>query len=249
MGVKQRAAVPAEQPSSPQHTLRSPFTGLPASSADAERAAEILRAAAGAARLTSGVDYDISATAELMDVGRQVLLGALDIALSEGVVSEVRERFFRVAVRSPDDLRELIRLRVPLESAAVRRVASRNLNQSELALLRRLSRATADAARDDDFLGYINADLAFHLEIMRLAGPPELVEIIRVLRARSQLTALHDHDGFAFMEDNIRDHDELVTLVELGDVPAAGNLVRTHITRAVSLWTAPEQDSNTQAEH
>lgn len=221
--------------------LRPSRSGLPSGAPEAERVAEVLRAATGAARLRAGQTYDIAEVAHRMGVTANSLRAALPVSQSEGIVTTVTTAGFTVADRSTDDLRELVRLRVPIETASIRKAASSELSELEVAQLRTLSRATRDAAQKQDFLAYINADMAFHLALISLADSPEIVEIVRVLRSRSQLHALDKHDWSTFMDVNVDEHDEMVEQVQLSHATAASDILRAHITRASALWTPPSK--------
>jgi DNA-binding GntR family transcriptional regulator len=136
------------------------------------------------------------------------------------------------------ELREMIELRLLVEIPAVRKVADQGVSDSELAALQRLAAATMACARDGDILGYINADLAFHLYLLELAGNRQLVEVVRVLRSRSRLYGLRDSDFARFMRQNAREHLDLVGLIADGRVSAIDDLLRRHLSAIAAGWPA-----------
>ena len=134
--------------------------------------------------------------------------------------------------------REMIELRLLMEIPAVRKVTEQGVSDSELAALERLAAATMAPARDGDILRYIDADLAFHLYLLELAGNQQLVEVVRVLRSRSRLHGLRDSDSARFMRQDAREHRDLVDLLAEGRASAVDDLLRRHLSAIATDWPA-----------
>jgi len=134
--------------------------------------------------------------------------------------------------------REMIELRLLMEIPAVRKVTEQGVSDSELDALERLAAATMAPARDGDILGYINADLAFHLYLLELPGNKQLVEVVRVLRYRSRLHGLRDSDSARFMRQDAREHRDLVNLLAEGRASAVDDLLRRHLSAIATDWPA-----------
>ena len=199
---------------------------------------DTLVAAVGARKLEPGVRYkDADLAAQLGVSSKAVSVAMHDLAV-EGLVDPVKDGWFQISAPTVAELREMIELRLLIEVPAVRKVADHGLNDQEQSIARRLARVTMRTAREDNVLGYIKADMAFHLYLLDLAGNRQLVDVVRILRSRSRLHGLDDSDHERFMARNAAEHAELVNLVATGDASAAGDLLRHHIARITEDWPA-----------
>jgi DNA-binding GntR family transcriptional regulator len=199
---------------------------------------DTLVAAVGAGKLEPGTAYSAVTLARQLGVSVGAVHEAMVDLAAEGLVEPVGGNAFRVSAPTIAELREMIELRLLVEIPAVRKVADRGVSDSELAALERLARATMAPARRDDILGYINADLAFHLYLLQLAGNQQLVEVVRILRSRSRLHGLRDEDSAPFMLQSAREHLHLVNLLAEGRVSAVDDLLRGHLSGITASWPA-----------
>jgi DNA-binding GntR family transcriptional regulator len=129
--------------------------------------------------------------------------------------------------------RELTELRLLLELPALRKLADRGLSDQELTVARKLANATMWPARSGDVLGYLQADMAFHLYLLELTGDPALSEVARVLLARGPMHAPRAEESGHLMAAGAREHYELVNMLTDDMVNAADDLLRHHVSR---LW-------------
>jgi DNA-binding GntR family transcriptional regulator len=129
--------------------------------------------------------------------------------------------------------RELTELRLLLELAALRKLADRGLSDQELAVMRKLADATMWSARSGDVLGYLQADMFFHLYLLELTGDPALSDVARVLLARGPVGAPRAEESGHLMTAGAREHYELVNMFTDDMVNAADDLLRRHVSR---LW-------------
>jgi hypothetical protein len=135
----------------------------------------------------------------------------------------------RAAIRA----RELTELRLLLELPALRKLADRGLSDEELAVIKKLADATMRSARSGDVLGYLQADMSFHLYLLDLTGDPALSEVARVLLARGPMRAPRAEESGHIMAAGAREHNELVNMLTDDMVNAAADLLRRHVAR---LW-------------
>jgi DNA-binding GntR family transcriptional regulator len=135
--------------------------------------------------------------------------------------------------------RELTGLRLLLELPALRKLADRGLSDQELAVARKLADATMWPARSGDVLGYLQADMAFHLYLLELTGEPVLSEVARVLLARGPMHAPRAEESGHLMAAGSREHYELVNLLTEDMANAADDLLRHHISRLCVGQPAP----------
>jgi DNA-binding GntR family transcriptional regulator len=129
--------------------------------------------------------------------------------------------------------RELTELRLLLELSALRKLADRGLSDQELAVIRKLADATMQSARSGDVLGYLQADMVFHLYLPELTGDRALSEVARVLLARGPRHAPCAEESGHLMAAGAREHYELVNMLTDDMGNAADDLLRHHVSR---IW-------------
>jgi DNA-binding GntR family transcriptional regulator len=127
----------------------------------------------------------------------------------------------------PGDLTEL---RLLVELPALRKLADRGLSDSELAVVRKLADATVRLARSGDVAAYRQADMAFHLYLLELAGDPTRSEVARLLHVRSPISAPRVEESSHLMSAGAREHCELVNMLTEDLVTAADDLLRHHVS-------------------
>jgi DNA-binding GntR family transcriptional regulator len=129
--------------------------------------------------------------------------------------------------------RDLTELRLLMELPALRKLADRGLSDQELAVIKKLADATMRSARSGDVLGYLRADMVFHLYLLELAGDPAVSEVARVLLAPGAMPAPRIEESGRLMTAGALEHCELVNLLADEMVNAADDLLRHHVSR---LW-------------
>lgn len=165
-----------------------------------------------------------------------------------GFVEPVRNKGFRVTEISMRDLEEIVELRRLLEVPAVERIAceraSGGFPESEYERLRGLASEIVDSAAVEDLQSYVAADIAFHRELLSLAGNERLVEMTTSLRRQTRLSGLSDMRGRPELAASAREHLELLDLVRAGDAEGAGELMRRHVAHVLGWWSGrPEDDA------
>jgi DNA-binding GntR family transcriptional regulator len=138
------------------------------------------------------------------------------------MAATIRDR----ATTQPENV---VQLRLLLELPALRKLADRGLSDQELALLRQLASATTQAARSGDVVGYLHADMVFHLCLLELTGDPVVSDIARLMLAPDRMCAPGAEEPGQPMARRAREHGELVGMLGDGMVSAAGNLLRLHL--------------------
>ena len=126
-----------------------------------------------------------------------------------------------------------------MELSALRRLADRGLSDQELALVRKLADDAVGAARSGDILGYLRADMVFHLYLLELTGDPAVTEIARLLLAPDRLCAPRAGEPGYLMTHQAREHRQLSGLLADGMVSAADHLLRLHLSRSSAGWPTP----------
>jgi DNA-binding GntR family transcriptional regulator len=207
------------------------------------RIADTLVAAVGARKLEPGAVYSAAALVRELGVSGEAFDEVMMDLAAEGLLEPGDDGGFRVSAPSVAELRDMIELRLLIEIPTVRQVTYQGVSDAQLSRLRRAVEATQVSARDGDILGYINADMSFHLQLLDLAGNTQLTELVRILRSRSRLHGLREEDGIPFMTTNADEHRELVSMIADGRSSDVDDLLRLHISRIAAGWPQPQGGS------
>jgi DNA-binding GntR family transcriptional regulator len=211
--------------------LRLPPLGKPPNVR--EQVAHALRASLVAGEMRPGVVYSAPVLAARFGVSPTPVREAMLDLVKEGLVTTVRNKGFRVTELSERDLDEITAVRTLIEVPTVARVAAAPAGAGDL---RPLAEAIVAAAERCDILAYIDADQAFHLELLALGGNAHLVEVVRGLRRRSRLYGVPGLAERGELVPSAREHLTLLDAVTRGDVPAAERLMRHHLRNVRGLW-------------
>jgi DNA-binding GntR family transcriptional regulator len=132
--------------------------------------------------------------------------------------------------------RDVAELRLLVELPALRKLADRGLSDEELVVIRKLADATMRSARSGDVLGYLQADMVFHLYLLELTGDPVLSEVARLVLAPSPTSPIGAtqtptvEEPGRLMAAGASEHCELVNMLADEMVSAADDLLRHHVS-------------------
>ncbi|MGY1631657.1 GntR family transcriptional regulator [Geodermatophilus sp. SYSU D01186] len=203
-----------------------------------ERALEALRSAIISGQYRPGDHLGEVELAGSLGVSRGTVREALRHLQQEGLVTAGNRGMLRVNSLTPAEVRELFQVRAALEGLAVREIIASPRREAAIAALRTaLDQLTDEGA---DAPARIEADLAFHLQLCRLAGNSMLVEAWRNLEGRMRVAILNAASWQAPMMARDR-HAPIVDAIERGDVTAALHVVDEHMASAAERFAqAPE---------
>lgn len=201
-----------------------------------ERALEAVRSAIVSGQYRPGDHLGEVELAGSLGVSRGTVREALRHLQQEGLVTAGNRGMLRVNSLSPEEVRELFQVRAALEGLAVRQIIASARRPAAVAALRAaLDRLTDE---EEDFPARLEADLAFHLQLCRLAGNSMLVEAWQHLEGRMRVAILNGAAWQAPMMARDR-HAPVVDAIERADVDAALRIVEEHMTSAAERFAQP----------
>jgi DNA-binding GntR family transcriptional regulator len=187
-----------------------------------EQVYDVLRAQMATGELQPGAFLDLNELAQRIGVSRTPLREALLNLESQGFVTVLPRRGFRLNEITLEDIRSFYEIIGALEAAALRTVGF-SLGPLDFARMRALDAAMADAVAARDFDRYYDANLAFHDVYLRRSDNARLIAQVQLLKQR-----LYDWPRRAAMmqaweEHSVVEHEEFLALLERGHVEAAAD--------------------------
>ncbi len=204
-----------------------------------ERALESLRSAIISGQYRPGDHLSEVELANSLGVSRGTVREALRHLQQEGLVTAGNRGMLRVSSLTPTEVRELFQVRAALEGMAVREIIASSRREAAVAALRAALEQLSD---EGDFPALIEADLAFHLELCRLAGNSMLVEAWRRLEGRMRVAILNGAAWQAPMMARDR-HTPIVDAIERADIPAALRVLEEHMAGAAEHFAQASESA------
>ncbi|HVN11196.1 MAG TPA: GntR family transcriptional regulator [Kineosporiaceae bacterium] len=222
-------------------TLPEPVELGPAVVAESLRAqvADAVRAALVAGSMAPGEVCSAPQLAERFGVSVTPVREALLELVRDGLLVAVRNRGFRVAEYSREELDATSDVRLLLEPEAAERAAARPVADRVAAAeaLRAAARLVVEAAAAGDVVGHVRADRAFHAGLLQLAGNPVLTDTVLRLRDRSRLYGRADAVQRSTLEQAAAEHHRLLDLVVAGDGAGARAAMAGHVRHVRAEWS------------
>jgi phosphonate utilization transcriptional regulator len=149
-------------------------------------------------------------------------------ALQEtGLVRLEKNRGVFVREVSVDEADDIYEIRATLDQMAGRKLAA-SIRPEQLAALRALVARMRAAAETGDVEGYHEANLAFHDALVEYAGNPKLLQIYRRLVNELSLFRRHTLAQPHRLPSSTLEHEEILALIETGQVEATGQKLHEH---------------------
>ena len=205
-----------------------------------EKVTRALEAAIVAGELQPGVIYSAPGLAERFGVSATPVREAMLDLVREGFVEPLRNRGFRVAEMSDEDLDDIAQIRMLIEIPTIAEIVPR-LTPGRFEELAVAAEAIERAAADGDILEYLDADRRFHVELISAIGNARLTDLVDRLRRQARLFGLKDLAKSGRLLASAREHRMLLGMLRAQDTQAAEDLMRTHIGHTRGLW-AGRQD-------
>ena len=162
---------------------------------------------------------------------------ALEALAIRGQLQRIPQRGYFVSVVDEGQRRELVEVRVLLETAMVPSIVER-AGRKDIADLRRLVTAFAAAARRGDVKERYMTNRAFHVRLTGLCANRELAKLALAVRGDLPATPIAQWHSQARIEQSAREHAQIVDALADRDVRKMTNLIAVHI-RQPSVPTTP----------
>lgn len=237
------------------HSSDSPAADSPAPASLRERALEIIRLAISSGELDEGQIYSAAGLAKQLSMSLSPVREAMMSLVSEGTVEAIPNRGFRLVPITPEDLEELIRIRLRLAEPAVAHLCDLSAKGREsltyggttlgkcLNELQRLSTAALQAAETEDSHEFFRGDREFHRALLEHGLGPRAASISLRLRDQSRLS--HRAQKLAAVDvQSASDLGDLVAAIESERHDEAAELIRQNLyyfKREVLPREAPPQ--------
>ncbi len=172
------------------------------------------------------VESDLS---ESLGMSRVPIREALRLLESQGVVTSEPYKGIRLVELTQKRLREVLDVRVNLETLAARRAIQAGANDSAgIARLRLARDELGSRARSDDSYAFASADAAFHRVLVGLGGNPVLSGLWESL-ARQVTIVVGLSTLSRPMKEIVEEHDLLIEVFRSGDIRKMENALNDHI--------------------
>lgn len=208
-----------------------------------EQTIEAVRDAIRNEMLLPGKLYSVYQLAEDLGVSRSPVRDALLRLAETGMVRFERNKGFRVVLPGPQELAEMISVRIALEVPAAGRAASAAGQGSDLGLRTECDAMQAAAATQNERLFRLH-DQRLHAIILELAGNNYVRRIMENLRDATRLVGASTIRGARTLDQVYQEHSPIVDAIAAGDSAGASRAMDLHlrITGKVLLHDALSRD-------
>ncbi|WP_410628442.1 GntR family transcriptional regulator [Amycolatopsis sp. cmx-8-4] len=184
--------------------------------------------------LAPGTALTEQGLATTFGVARPTVRSALQELVARHLVERADGRSLRVPVLTEADVRDLFRVRLPLELAAVRALVTDGGSlagpAAALAVLEALPASASWAER-------VEAHTAFHVALVEAAGSPRLSRIYPPLQEEMQLCLAQLREAYPDPAELAAEHRRLLEAVESGNPASAEAETKDHLERALKSLT------------
>jgi DNA-binding GntR family transcriptional regulator len=224
----------------------SPVFGQISSVSLTERVTSALREAFFTGKLRPGDAIIERQVAREMNVGTPVVREALIALKHEGFVRRVSNKGSYVTQFTPEEVADLFRLRIELETLALQWARPR-VTQSDLADLEALLKTLIDAGEEGNRSEFLRRDFEFHRRYWRASGNPFLADALERLMAPlfAFVVLVSDQPLTASMA---REHGIFIDALRQIDEPQFTQTIRAALGSIASRWTTvPTRASSPRA--
>ncbi len=171
--------------------------------------------------------------AKEMKVSQSTIREALGRLVSEGLAEQIARKGVQVVFISKDDLSDIYELRILAEGLAWE-TAALHITKDEIESMRKLLSSTED---ENSVRNFRKANQDFHMIPIYASKRRYLIKTISgLLNLNNYYNLLHDKSFEIQIQDwklNIKEHEDLVNILETGDGKLTRQLIEKHIRRSM----------------
>ncbi|MDA3951646.1 MAG: GntR family transcriptional regulator [Spirochaeta sp.] len=175
--------------------------------------------------------------AKRFGVSRTPIREALTRLQAYGLVHLQPRSYAEVARIEAQEARDIAQLRLTLEQMSFRLLCNRN-DTAALAMLRGVAERARAALVEHDKAGYFEADSEFHQEVANLCGNGQLALVYRQFASKVQLLRIAQDVPIERLEIYMRQHFDLLDMLEAGRCSAIDELLKIHIVHDLTAAEA-----------
>lgn len=181
---------------------------------------------------TLAAEFGVSAT--------PVREAMLDLA-TEGHVSPIRYKGYRVIEVSEETRRQILQLRQLIEVPLMVQVAERGVDERLLERSRMLADQSVEAAAAGDLVEFIRTDMDLHLGLLAASGNDVAVRHVRSLRSMTRLTGLRGLAAEGRLVETAEEHRDLVQAAVARDAEKMEQLMLMHLSHVFGVWSGSRE--------
>jgi DNA-binding GntR family transcriptional regulator len=193
--------------------------------------------------LKPGQRLIVQELADHFDTSRGPIRDSLRVLRAEGLVVPHAGRGVRVATLTAQEARETIAIRQAVEPVAARFAMDRHREELERTLADRLG-AIRKAAAEENWSDLVTTDMELHGAFYELSGVRRLQQLWDSMRLPVLHTfRLHRH-YYLSVTTLLTEHENLVSLVGMGDPGLVGHFLERHVGGLVDDLTTELDDGD-----
>jgi DNA-binding GntR family transcriptional regulator len=185
-----------------------------------EQVYEYLRDEMSRGGLQPGAFLDLNQLAESLGISRTPLREALLQLESQGFVTVLPRRGFRLNPLTLDDIQSYYEIIGALEAATLKRFGT-DLGPEDIKRMRELDAAMAEVVAVSDFDRYYELNVTFHEIYLGRSTNKRLLAQIQLLKQRLYDWPRREGMLKSWEEYSMREHEQFLNLLEKGDIPGA----------------------------
>ena len=179
-------------------------------------------------KLEAGVVYSAAQFAEMLGVSRTPVREALLQLVAEGFLEVIKQEGYKLRRFTEKEIRDLFETRRLLETYAAEKVTG-TLSEADARQLKATLKEMAALAADGDVAGFLEADRAFHMAIIRKLDNGMLSSIMDTIRGQITLFAAKAVSHKGRSSEILREHGAILSALCGKDPKKAVRVVVDHL--------------------
>ncbi len=206
----------------------------------AEQISNTLRASLITGRMKPGKTYSVPSIAKEFGVSVTPVREAMLNLIKEGLVVPIKNKGFRIAKISNEDLDQIMEVRQLIEVPIALQVMT-SISEAKLRELHAIAERIVSYAEMGDLILYIETDRTLHLDMIAVTGNMRIVRIVDELRAQTRLYGLGKLAREGSLVNSAREHLEILAAMEQKDADKVSQLMKHHIAHGRGIWANIEE--------